>query len=169
MFWVLVEVTMGSIVFCADSVANESDRPMRDRVLRSMLWPLTLGTWFTHRTLAKLARFGGIVWLAVTTGWLLSLERDRITDQGAFLLVAEGTMAFVVYCVDAMSADVEHRPLLRVVRSVVWVKAISEYLRDDDAIRLIQATVTVWVLLTAGWLLGLESDRISRPLARLAR
>ncbi|MHB8467772.1 MAG: hypothetical protein ACYDD7_23395, partial [Acidimicrobiales bacterium] len=135
MFWVLIEVTMGSIVFCADSVANESSRSMRDRVLRSVLWPMTLGTWFTHRTLPKLARFGGIVWLAVTTGWLLSLEHDRIAGRGVFLLVAETTMAFVVYCVDAMSADLEHRPLRRVLRSVVWVKPVGEYMRDVDAIR----------------------------------
>jgi hypothetical protein len=46
---------------------------------------------------------------------------------------------------------------------VLWPKAIVDYLLDADSIRLIQASVTVWILLTSGWLLGLLADRIGQP------
>jgi hypothetical protein len=169
----VVEVTLAFIVFCADSIADqagdESLRPMRQRILRSILWPITLGTWFTHRNLRKLARFGAIVWLAVTSGWLLSLEQDRMPSPAVFLLVAEATMAFVIYCVDAMSSDLHNKRLRRALRAVLWIKPLADYLRDEDTIMLIQANVTVWVLLTTGWLLSLETDRIGRPLAWVGR
>lgn len=65
---------------------------------------VTLANWFTHRNLLKLGRFGAVVWFLVTTGWLLTLEYDRVATPG-FLVLAQATMAFVVYCVDALSAD----------------------------------------------------------------
>lgn len=167
-FWLLVEVTLGFVVFCADSVAEDAARPPLQRALRALCWPATVWVWFTHRSLPKLARFGAIVWLGVTTGWLLSLERDRIHSWW-FVVAAEATMAFVVWGVDAMSADLQHKPLRRVMRSVVWITGITDYLRDNDSVRIIQATVTVWVLLTSGWLLSLEADRIAQPLGWLTR
>ncbi len=169
MFWMLAEATLAFILFCADSVAEESPRAIRQRLLRAVCWPATLVTWFTHRNIPKLARFGAIVWLGVTAGWLVSLEHDRIPTFGVFVLIAELTMAFVVYCVDAMSPDLRGRSLRRTARALLWVKPVAEYLRDDDSIRLIQASVTVWVLLTTGWLLSLEADRLARPLGWLAR
>ncbi len=77
-------------------------------------------------------------------------------------------MAFVVYCVDALSPDLANRPARRLVRSVLWVGPVARYLSDKDSVALITATVTVWVLLITGWLLGLLSDRVARPLGAWA-
>ncbi len=159
---VLVEVTLAFLVFCADSVEDEG-RPPVERLARGVLWMVTLTRWFTHRNVTKLGRFGAVVWFLVTTGWLLTLERDRMTTV-AFLIVAEATMGFVVYCVDALSGDLENKPVRRLLRSVFWVVPIAQYLRDDDSVALITATVTVWGMLTTGWLLGLLADRVATPL-----
>jgi hypothetical protein len=86
-----------------------------------------------------------------------------------FFAVAEATMAFVVFGVDAMSSDLQRQPIRRALRSVVWFTSITDYLRDTDNVRIVQASVTVWVLLTSGWLLGLEADRIAQPLGWLTR
>jgi hypothetical protein len=169
MFLVLVEATLAFIVACADSVTEETPRSVVDRVLRAVFWPVTLWVWFTRRNLPKLARFGAIVWLLLTAGWLLSLESDRLPTMAVFLGVAEATLAFVVYCVDALSADLQHRPVRRVLRGLLWPKALVEYLRDRESIKLIQASVTVWGLLTSAWLLSLGIDRVAQPLGWLAR
>ena len=141
-------------------------RPL-EKLLEKVLWPATVWVWFTHRNTAKLARFGAIVWLLLTGGWLLSLEWDRLPTTAVFLVVAEATMAFVVYCVDAMSPELRRRPVRRLMRSLLWFKPLTSYLRDTDSIKLIQASVTVWVLLTCGWLLSLMVDRIGHPLGWL--
>src|SRR5947209_11016925 len=143
MFLLLVELTLAFVVGCADSVADETPRSPAQRVLRALLWPATVWVWFTHRSISKLARFGAIVWLMLTAGWLLSLEADRLPTMAVFLVVAEATMAFVVYSVDAMSAELRHRPLRRALRSVLWIKPLSDYLRDRESIKLIQASLTV--------------------------
>ncbi len=163
--WVLAEVTLGFVVFCADSVGEEERRAL-ERLVRAVLWPVTLTTWFTHRNTVKLGRFAAVVWFFVTTGWLLTLEYDRMTVP-VFLVLAEATMAFVVYCVDALSADLENKPGRRLLRSVFWFVPITRYLRDDDSVALIAASVTVWVLLITGWLVGLLTDRVATPLAGL--
>jgi hypothetical protein len=168
LFLVFVEGALAFIVGCADSVAEETPRRLTDRVWRAVFWPATLGVWFTHRNLPKLGRFAANVWLLVTGGWLLSLEADRFSTV-PFLLIAQATMAFVVYCVDLMSAELRHKRVRRVVRSVLWPKALVEYLLDADSIRLVQASVTVWILLTSGWLLGLMVDRIGQPLGWINR
>jgi hypothetical protein len=41
---------------------------------------------------------------------------------------------------------------------------VVSYLRDDDSVALIAATVTLWGLLTTGWLLALLTDRVTTPL-----
>jgi hypothetical protein len=84
-----------------------------------------------------------------------------------FIVVAEATLAFVVYCVDTMSADLRRRPLHRLVRSLLWPKALFEYLSETDSVKLVQASVTVWILLTSGWLITLIVDRVGRPLGWL--
>ena len=116
---VLVELTLAFIVFCADSVDDERRRPA-ERLVRAVLWMVTLTRWFTHRNVAKLGRFGAVVWFLVTTGWLLTLEFDRMSAP-AFLVIAQVTMGFVVYCVDALSADLQNKPGRRLLRSVFWV------------------------------------------------
>jgi hypothetical protein len=162
--WALTWATLAFVVFCADSVGEE-DRPPAERAARAALWMVTLTRWFTHRNVTKLGRFGAVVWFLVTTGWLLSLEYDRASAH--FFLLAEATMAFVVYCVDALSADLRTRPVRRVLRSVFWVVPVARYLSDKDSVALIAASVTVWGLLTTGWLLGLMHDRVAIPLAAL--
>ena len=162
MAWVLTEVTLAFIVFCADSVSDEERRPV-ERLARALLWMVTLTTWFTHRNVVKLGRFGAVVWFLVTTGWLLTLEYDRV-GAPVFLVLAQVTMGFVVYCVDALSPDLQNKPGRRLLRSVVWVLPIVDYLRNKDSVALITASVTVWVLLTTGWLLGLLADRVAGPL-----
>ena len=161
--WALAEVTLAFIVFCADSVGEE-ERPPIERLVRAVLWMVTLTTWFTHRNVVKLGRFGAVVWFLVTVGWLLTLQYDRMSVP-VFLVLAQVTMGFVVYCVDALSADLENKPGRRLLRSVFWVGPISGYLSDDDSVALITATLTVWVLLITGWLLGLLTDRVATPLA----
>jgi hypothetical protein len=159
---VLAEVTLAFVVFCADSVGDEGRGP-GERLARALLWMVTLTRWFTHRNVSKLGRFGAVVWFLVTMGWLLTLEYDRMSTT-VFLILAEATMGFVVYCVDALSADLENKRGLRVLRSVFWVVPVVAYLRDDDSVALIAASVTIWVLLTTGWLLGLLADRVATPL-----
>jgi hypothetical protein len=158
----VAEVTLAFILFCADSVGDER-RPPAERAARALLWMVTLTQWFTHRNVVKLGRFGAVVWFLVTTGWLLTLEYDRIPAP-LFLVLAEATMGFVVYCVDAMSSDLQNKPVRRAARSLFWALPLARHLRDDDSVALIHASVTVWVLLTTGWLLGLLSDRVAVPL-----
>jgi hypothetical protein len=114
----------------------------------------------------KLTRFGAVVWFMVTTGWLLTLQYDRV-DTPAFLILAQVTMGFVVYCVDALSADLENKPARRILRSIFWFVPVAHYLSDDDSVALLTASVTIWGLLTTGWLLGLLTDRVAVPLAKL--
>ena len=162
---VLVQLTLAFIVLCADSLPDGPPRRLSERLVRAILWPVTLGRWFTHRNFPKLGRFVAIVWLLTTIGWLVTLEYDRTGSRRmVFLLLAQVTMAFVVWCVDAMSTDIHNRPLRRLVRSVFWVKAITDYIRDEDNIKIAHASLTVWILLTTGWLLSLGTDRILRPL-----
>ncbi len=163
--WALAEVTLGFIVFCADSIGEERRRPM-ERLARAVLWVVPLTTWFTHRNVNKLGRFGAVVWFLVTTGWLLTLIYDRVHGPGFFIL-AQATLGFVVYCVDALSADLANKPWRRLGRSLLWFAPIGRYLRDDDSVALFAASVTVWVLLTTGWLMGLLADRVVRPLQAL--
>ena len=162
-FLLLVEAVAAFIVACADAVGDDR-HTVSERVLRAVFWPATLWVWFTHRNLPKLARFGAIVWLLLTAGWLLSLEADRLKEAWVFVVVAEATLAFVVYCVDALSAGLNHHPVKRVARGIFWPVPLVQYLRDNESIKLIQASVTVWGLLTTGWLLGLGIDRIAQPL-----
>jgi hypothetical protein len=163
--WILAEVTLAFVVFCADSVGDQRHAP-GERLTRAALWMVTLITWFTHRNVVKLGRFGAVVWFLVTAGWLLTLEYDRLGGS-TFVVLAEVTMAFVVYCVDALSADLANKPARRLLRSVFWAVPIARYLRDDDSVALITASVTVWVLLVTGWLLGLLADRVATPLGRV--
>jgi hypothetical protein len=160
--WLLTEVTLGLVVFCADSV-EEDRRPLPERIVRAVFWMVTLARWFTHRNVPKLGRFGAVVWFLVTSGWLITLESDRMATP-LFLVVAEATMGFVVYCVDALSADLQNKPWRRLLRSVFWLAPVGRYLSDEDSVELITASVTVWVLLTTGWLLGLLADRVAGPL-----
>jgi hypothetical protein len=162
---VLAELTLAFIVFCADSVGEEERGPV-ERLARAVLWMVTLTRWFTHRNVAKLGRFGAVVWFLVTVGWLLTLQYDRM-ETPVFLALAEVTMGFVVYCVDALSADLQNKPGRRLLRSVLWVGPVARYLREDDSVALIAASVTIWVLLTTGWLLGLLADRVAAPLGGL--
>src|SRR2546421_5643456 len=161
---VLIELTLAFIVMCADSLPEGPPRPLLHRLVRSLFWMVTLGRWVTHRNLPKLGRFGAIVWFLVTTGWLLTLESDRTRTMVVFLVLAEATMAFVVYAVDATSADGHNRRLRRLVRSAFWMKALTGYMRDQDSIKIAYASLTVWILLTTGWLLTMGTDRIVRPL-----
>ena len=164
---VLFEATLAFIVHCADEAGEDDDHPRRSsvtQVARSVFWMITLTRWFTYRSLKKLGRFATIVWLLVTGGWLLTLIHDRAASTAVFLAGAEAVMAFVVFCVDTMSADIRLHPARRLLRSLFWPKALAGYMRDGDSVRIIQASVTVWILLTTGWLLALEADRVAGPL-----
>jgi hypothetical protein len=162
---ILIEVTLAFVVLCADASAEEERTPA-ERLARALLWMVTLANWFTHRNVAKLGRFAAVVWFLVTTGWLITLEYDRIA-RPAFLIVAQLTMGFVVYCVDALSSDLENKPGRRLLRSTFWFVPLAHFLSDDDSVALVTATVTIWVLLITGWLLGLLADRVAAPLAGL--
>lgn len=156
----LVQLALAFVVFCADAAGEE--RPRTERLVRAVLWMVTLTRWLTHRNVPKLGRFAAVVWFLVTTGWLLTLEYDR--SGPLFWIIGEVTMAFVVYCVDALSPDLENKPRRRFLRSVLWMGPVAHYLRDEDSVPLVHASVTVWVLLTTGWLLGLLADRVGSPL-----
>ena len=45
-------------------------------------------------------------------------------------------LAFVVYAVDATSADGHNRRLRRLVRSAFWMRALTGYMRDEDSIKI---------------------------------
>jgi hypothetical protein len=160
----LFELTLGFVVFCADSVDQATRRSLWQRLVRAACWPVPLARWLTKRNTTALARFGSIVWFLVTAGWLLTLEPDRIEPTALFLVLAEATMGFVIYVVDAMSADLQRHWPKRLFRSLVWPCPLAGYLRDRDSIKIMQASVTVWILLITGWLLGLVSDRVAAPL-----
>ena len=160
----VLELTLAFVVSCADSVDRETDRTPLQRLVRAFYWPVPVARWFTRRNTAALSRFGAVVWFLVTTGWLLSLEYDRLHPTPLFLAVAETTMAFVVYSVDAMSADLHNHWRRRAARSAFWIKPVIGFLRDPESVKLVHASVTVWVLLITGWLLGLVNDRIVIPL-----
>lgn len=157
---------MAFIVFCADSVGDEQPRPAAQRAVRSVLWMVTLTRWFTRRNVTKLGRFGAVVWFLVTTGWLMTLIHDRVSAQ-ALLVLGPLAMSFVVYCVDALSSDLENKPVRRLLRTLLWPLPVVGYLKNEDSINLVHASVTVWVLLTTGWLLSLLADRVAVPLASL--
>jgi hypothetical protein len=125
---------------------------------------VTLSRWITHRNLPKLGRFASIVWFLVTIGWLLTMEYDRTGRMLVFLALAQATMAFVVYAVDATTADGHNRRLRRLIRSAFWMRSLTSYMKDEDSIKIAYASLTVWILLTTGWLLTMGSDRIVRPL-----
>jgi len=161
----LVEVALAAVVLCADA-SGEEGRSWTERLVRALLWMVTLTRWLTHRNVPKLGRFAAIVWFLVTTGWLLTLEYDR--SGPLFWILGEVTMGFVVFCVDALSPDLENKPRRRILRSILWVWPVARYLSDDDSVALVHASVTVWVLLTMGWLLGLLTDRVAAPLERWA-
>ena len=164
----VIELSLAFVVFCADSVGEER-RPLPERILRAVLWPVTLTRWLTHRNTLKLGRFGAAVWFLLTTGWLLSLAYDRIhVPLPVFLVLVEVTMGFVVHCVDALSSDLENKFGRRLLRSVFWMVPVTQYLRDEDSVSLVAASVTVWVMLTTGWLLGLLADRFAAPVGGLA-
>src|SRR5436309_8856036 len=135
-FLLLIEAVAAFIVACSDAVGDDQ-HTVRERVRRAVLWPATLWVWFTRRNLPKLARFGAIVWLLLTAGWLLSLESDRIDTAWVFLLVAEATLAFVVYCVDALSPDLQHHRVQRVLGGIFWPGSVVQFLRDRESTRLI--------------------------------
>lgn len=160
----VIELTLAFVVLCADSVDRETPRTALQRLVRALCWPVPLERWFTHRNTAALGRVGAVVWFLVTSGWLITLEYDRIHPTPVFCVVAETTMAFVVYGVDAMSSDLQRRWFRRAFRSALWVKPVVGYLRDADSVKIVSAGVTVWILLTTGWLLGLVSDRVVVPL-----
>jgi hypothetical protein len=165
------ELTLAFIVGCADEADEDGEmsrRPVFVRAARCVFWMITLTQWFTHRNLTKLGRFAAIVWFLVTSGWLVTLIHDRASSTAIFLAGSEGAMAFVVYCVDAMSADLHTHRLRRAVRSLLWPNPLAGYMRDRDSVKIIQASLTVWVLLITAWLLALEADRVARPLWKLA-
>ena len=161
------ELTLAFVVSCADRAGEDEElthRPMLARVVRGVFWMVTLTRWLTFRNLTALSRFAAIVWLLVTSGWLVTMIYDRAPSTAVFLAGSEGAMAFVVYCTDALSADFRVHWFRRTIRSLFWPKALTGYMRDRDSIKIIQASLTVWILLTTGWLLALEADRVARPL-----
>ena len=58
--WLVIEATLAFIVFCANSIGEE--RPLPQRLVRAVLWMVTVVRWFTHRIVTKLSRLGALVW-----------------------------------------------------------------------------------------------------------
>src|SRR5688500_17575750 len=85
---VVFELTLAFVVYCADRAGEDEERPHRRmpaRVVRGVFWMITLTRWLTHRNLASLGRFATIVWLLVTSGWLITMIHDRASSTGVFL------------------------------------------------------------------------------------
>jgi len=156
--WILAEMVMAFVVWCAD--AGGRPVPAGHRAVHAVLWPVTLARWCSHRAMAELTRAGVVIWFLVTAGWLLALEQDRSASVLVFVVVGEVTFAFVAWCVDSMSADLHGRPLRRALRVVMWPIILVNVLRDPDSTRLMHANLVVWVCLTVGWLLALGHDRV---------
>jgi hypothetical protein len=159
MLWLLAEVVMAFVVWCADATGRPQS--LSHRAVRAVLWPVTLARWCSHRSMIELTRAGVVVWFLVTAGWLLALEQDRSASELAFVIGGQVTFAFVAWCVDSMSADLHGRPVRRALRVVMWPIVLLGALRDPDSTRLVHANLVVWVCLTVGWLLALGNDRLA--------
>ena len=162
----LVESVMAALVSCADASGGGAPVGWLRRLGRAVLWMVTVPRWIVDRDTARLARFAAVVWFLVITGWLLTLLYDR-APRPVFPVGVEVLMAFVVFCVDAFSGNDVGHPLRRAVRAVFWPPTVVGYMRASDSVGIAQASLTVWILLTTGWLLALAADRILRPLGLL--
>ena len=158
-----MEVVLAAVVSCADAAGDATPDGPRRALWRALLWPVTVLGWVAGRDSVRLARFAAVVWFLVTTGWLLTLLYDR-APLPLFLAGAQAVMAFVVFCVDSFSGAGAGHPARRAARAVLWPLAVVGYLRAPDSVGIAQATLTVWILLTTGWLLALAGDRLLRPL-----
>ena len=47
---VLVELTLAFIVLCADSLPDGPPRRPLERLVRAVLWPVTLGRWLDRKS-----------------------------------------------------------------------------------------------------------------------
>ena len=65
------------IVACADSVGDDQAHTIKERILRVILWPLTLTVWFSTHNI-RLHRLLTILWTVLILGWFLSLLADRL-------------------------------------------------------------------------------------------
>lgn len=153
--FLFIELVMSFIVFCSDSIPDAVRTPT-ERTLRALLWPVTLYQWFTHSNWPKLIRFSSIVWFFVISGWLLSLEWDRL----GHILPLQLTMSFVIWVVDQMNADLLNSPLRRAARAIVWPYPLTSYMVNEDGIKLQHSILIVWGFLTTGWMLTLGLDRL---------
>lgn len=74
----LMYAAMLYIVACADDVKEPGDtHPWLHRVLRAVVWPLTVTSWFRTQN-GRLHRLLNILWTVLISGWLLSLMADKL-------------------------------------------------------------------------------------------
>jgi hypothetical protein len=65
------------VVWCADDVEGDEDHSNFQRWIRSILFPITLTSWFRSNN-ERLHRLLTILWTLLIFGWGLSLLADRL-------------------------------------------------------------------------------------------
>lgn len=65
------------VIACADNVKEPGNtHPRLKRLIRAILWPATLTSWFQTQNI-RLHRVLNILWTLLIGGWLLSLMADK--------------------------------------------------------------------------------------------
>lgn len=78
MKWILMNLVIMYLVFCADDVDDCGDTHSSwERMARVFLWPITITEWFRSQN-QRLHRLLNILWTVLIAGWLLSLMADRL-------------------------------------------------------------------------------------------
>lgn len=72
----IINLVIMYIVACADDVGDATHRA-HQRVLRVVLWPLTVTSWFRTQNI-RLHRMLNILWTVLIAGWFVSLLIDRL-------------------------------------------------------------------------------------------
>lgn len=76
MKYVLMYAAMAYLISCADD-CGDSTHTIAQRIVRAIVWPVTLNQWFRSHN-GRLHRLLTILWIALISGWFLSLIADRV-------------------------------------------------------------------------------------------
>ena len=78
------------------------------------------------------------------------------------LLLIELTLAFVVFCADSVDRETPRTDLQRLGRAVCGPVPLERWFTRRNTVALGRFGAVVWFLVTSGWLVSFEFDRI-RP------
>lgn len=73
-------------------------------------------------------------------------------------IVMYSLMAYLISCADN-DGDDSHSQIQRILRAIVWPATLHSFLISQNA-KLYRLLTSLWIMLTAGWVLSLLADRI---------